>query len=843
MASRTPRFQSEDRLTPARLNELVEAINRNAHTETSGGLQSQQTPTGTHLSAETPPRTDLVELDEDVLPGNLDARANLLRRDYQLPPGTNDVFAEVGHTLEHVVDHLESVWLAGTRGISLWLPDAAGRVLLPGFNWHRGVLDAELTHQSTAMVSLWGQDAQGALVDTGVDVMAHDWGLANGETLPAGTRVTVLQHPQNRQWYVVAGSSEVAIEIGKTQAPLSPGGSVPVQLWAGPGGAEVPAPDPPVTAHDWLATGSLASGSPVIVIQINGQWYLVHDLSDGGQAGTELVRFELTQSLPLGGGGTTPNALLVSWNGVNQYVTAGDPVIVRDFSQPGTWHGTAGARGIAFAPLDRTGQYEIVWMQLPAERIEGTLLGDLDGGTATGSVTQFYRGLDPGSTATVHDGQGIFGHLKTGARYLATYNDVEGRYEVTSALPAPLIRFELTSTLPLGGSTAAETVEWDGANYVPTGSGIIVRDFTGEKWHGAAGARGLAFEPPDRSGQYEIIWLELPAERIAGTLTGAWTSGTAPASVTNFYRGLDPGSTATVHDPQGLFTHAGTGDKFLATYNDRDQRYEVTAVRPPMSGGESANLLRFELSTPLVPGGSANAQELSWDSGGSTYTTSPGGVPNPTLTVRDSSDPGSWRGETGFQGFAYEPADRTGQFEILWLEQLAERIAGTLTEDLNSGIPGEAAATVNGFYRGQDPGATVIVHDTQGMFPWARSGQKFLATYQRELGHYEITFVQHAAQWVDFKVVSDFYFTSATFQAYVYHSWDGTPVHNPAATTDGERPIVVIENKAKFDGSGEFLFEGESAATGLAQYDREAGVWRCVWVECPKVELVLPPSP
>jgi len=55
----------------------------------------------------------------------------------------------------------------------------------------------------SASVSIWELDASGQESDTGVNVPAHDWFLATGQTLNQGTRVNVYYYADDGRFYVV----------------------------------------------------------------------------------------------------------------------------------------------------------------------------------------------------------------------------------------------------------------------------------------------------------------------------------------------------------------------------------------------------------------------------------------------------------------------------------------------------------------------------------------------------------------------------------------------------------------------------------------------------------------
>lgn len=74
-----------------------------------------------------------------------------------------------------------------------------------------------------------------------------------------------------------------------------------------------------------------------------------------------------------------------------------------------------------------------------------------------------------------------------------------------------LVRFELTSEKPAGHNTAtdnAETVEWNGSSYAKTGTAIKVVDGHIEWPKVQSGRRGWCQQPSDRSGVYEIVFID-----------------------------------------------------------------------------------------------------------------------------------------------------------------------------------------------------------------------------------------------------------------------------------------------------------------------------------------------
>jgi len=90
------------------------------------------------------------------------------------------------------------------------------------------------------------------------------------------------------------------------------------------------------------------------------------------------------------------------------------------------------------------------------------------------------------------------------------------------------------------------------------------------------------------------------------------------------------------------------------------------SVRPESAG--SVEPIRFELTSALIAGGTANAKRVIWN--GLAYVT----TDEPTITVRDFTTPGTWQGAIGYQGWCLSKTDRAeivtgqGNFEIIWME-------------------------------------------------------------------------------------------------------------------------------------------------------------------------------
>lgn len=150
---------------------------------------------------------DLVELIDTVEANDIDKTATL----FSFNSADTDPWIESldGNAspivLAHVADAQQSLYLAGERHLTYWHPAAGQRVPLPGVQWHLGKLAGTLAAGGSATVEVWQVDS-GSHADSGSSVVAYDWLLASGESLPSGTAVMILQHLQSKRWYVFAAN-------------------------------------------------------------------------------------------------------------------------------------------------------------------------------------------------------------------------------------------------------------------------------------------------------------------------------------------------------------------------------------------------------------------------------------------------------------------------------------------------------------------------------------------------------------------------------------------------------------------------------------------------------------
>jgi hypothetical protein len=168
-----------------------------------------------------------------------------------------------------------------------------------------------------------------------------------------------------------------------------------------------------------------------------------------------------------------------------------------------------------------------------------------------------------------------------------------------------IIRFQMTTTLPLGGKGTAVEVG-TGPAYVPVGAPFPIKDGTedpGRFRDDYGGYIGYCYLPsdPELDGNGDAYREILHMEQIARSITfttlydavpvklggGAIVPPTAtrfgPHSVLcrldEYYLGKDPSDVLTdefaIYDPQGQFPRSLAGAKGKARYNDREHRYEM----------------------------------------------------------------------------------------------------------------------------------------------------------------------------------------------------------------------------------------------------------------------------
>jgi hypothetical protein len=191
-----------------------------------------------------------------------------------------------------------------------------------------------------------------------------------------------------------------------------------------------------------------------------------------------------------------------------------------------------------------------------------------------------------------------------------------------------------------------------------------------------------------------------------------------------------------------IFMGSSTGTKSqVIPYTQDEHGTRIAAYK-----GEGApELRRVELAADLVPTGSptsVNCYLLEYDAG---YAPDVSGTfPGWDITgeMRAKGRVGEVRGAYGYVHH-HTDADR---WEFVRLEQQAEVVEVTLTEDMAETTPDFASATIDDSYRGYAPDSTGFgVWDPQGLFPRALDTAKGVATYDRASDEYHLVECQQMA--------------------------------------------------------------------------------------------------
>ena len=186
------------RVSPADFNALVDAVARLRIVGAAAPLEMHRSALGTLLSPAGGAKLELLELAEPLEAHDLqkDAQRLLFRAEEE-----DDKWHEAGGADRRVADAQGGAYLTGERRLCYFHPAAGRYVPVDAFQWHLGILDADLEAGGSATVSLWQLHDVGPS-DSGLDVTACDWLLDAGQKLPAGTRVVVQLIAHSRKWIV-----------------------------------------------------------------------------------------------------------------------------------------------------------------------------------------------------------------------------------------------------------------------------------------------------------------------------------------------------------------------------------------------------------------------------------------------------------------------------------------------------------------------------------------------------------------------------------------------------------------------------------------------------------------
>lgn len=200
MTVRLKRLGEGQRVTATAYNALVDAVNLLLNTTVAAPLVLKRTPAGLHLALASQPRLELVEVEQPLAEGDTQRLARALTFD---AAADGDKWTGGGREVTSLVDVQGGLYLPGERRLCLFHPGAGRFVPCEAAQWHLGVLDEPIEPGGSAAVSVYQQDADGTLDDSGHDVTGHDWLLPAGMRLPAGAKVVIGLLAHSRRWIVL----------------------------------------------------------------------------------------------------------------------------------------------------------------------------------------------------------------------------------------------------------------------------------------------------------------------------------------------------------------------------------------------------------------------------------------------------------------------------------------------------------------------------------------------------------------------------------------------------------------------------------------------------------------
>ena len=269
-----------------------------------------------------------------------------------------------------------------------------------------------------------------------------------------------------------------------------------------------------------------------------------------------------------------------------------------DLPLPVFWQRGLGAEG--------SGEW---WFLDPPRMYVVELTSELAAGTLASAEIwlpdEFFELHASGIIITVRDGLLVAGEsLPVGTRLLAHWYLTPFPHWIVSigSAPAPeVVRFELIGELSLTGHAKAKLKKPAGGGvWEDTDPVVEIEVFDPYRpegmWNGYAGYQGFALprgqtytdpgedeedpEDDEEREAYDVQWMERIAQAIeftAAEYMGATIDDQLAASLVTWFdhQGKDPGSTVTVHDPQGQFPDVFAGAVGKAQYDNHAKKYRI----------------------------------------------------------------------------------------------------------------------------------------------------------------------------------------------------------------------------------------------------------------------------
>lgn len=502
-----------------------------------------------------------------------------------------------GHVLVHDEQHLFRGARTGDKGIAIWDSGAADEASEenPGGVYRviectstAGLIAGTLTGPSTAAVTGYTGAQQDTTAPAPVVSAVDTQNFFNRSI--AGDKIVALYDALNDRYVVVNATGKAGWIVFEADAAY---GTQTISGLYGYGGTELDLTAPlGVTLVDplgILAGFDFEESETIRVFAIydktNDQYVVVNSEEDGNVS----IGIELGADINAGAG---PFAATIDGTAI--------AVTVHD-SQGLFPRAKSGAKGRAVWDSEED-QWELAECESQAGAIKFTLTGDMDG-SATATVGQYWGTQQdiqgPGSTVTVHDRAAAFTDAETGDGGIAIYDAVADEYVVV-AMGGKKILLRVTLAEDRTGGAIDAVISG-------TESDVQVWDSQALFLRAKNGADGLAaWNNADE--RWELVECESQAGEIAFALTSDMTGSgslSASATVTSSWGtqqdNQGPGSSLTVHDPDGLFPRAITGAKGIAVYDAAADEYIVVQCQ------QEALFLKASLSADMHEGDSTGS--------------------------------------------------------------------------------------------------------------------------------------------------------------------------------------------------------------------------------------------
>lgn len=232
----------------------------------------------------------------------------------------------------------------------------------------------------------------------------------------------------------------------------------------------------------------------------------------------------------------------------------------------------------------------VIELEGKARFIDGTLAENLqDAGVedykhAQVNVDHYWGAFpnihDPGTSFDVFDRDNLLPNAKGGERFIAVWDEQDQIYVFLNHNNPEVIFFEISGTTNLGAASI-EVKELNLYTLAYTGRTMTAYDVTPDRRYAqnfVTTYRGCGRHAPEIADDAIAIFeLEGKARYIDGELTSTVASGSATATVENYWGAYpdihDPGSPVTVYDREGYADGALSGSRYLAVWDEQEQKY------------------------------------------------------------------------------------------------------------------------------------------------------------------------------------------------------------------------------------------------------------------------------